>query len=110
MAVAVERDPGNAVRDLLGYRVVLGTSSAPEHKGPKLCSSWPSAEAFGHTSVGHVGQGPGAPSVCTSSVSSALTKAGGWRLQPPSLLEEGQPLEGAAGVPRGSGKVGLEPL
>lgn len=105
LAVAVGRAPGNAKWDLLGYRVVSGTRSAPEPTGPKSCSSWPSAEAFGHVSVGHVGWGPGAPSVCTSSLSSALTEAGGQRLQPPSLLEAGRPLDGAAGVSRGSGKV-----
>ena len=105
-----EGPPGNAMRDLLGYRVVLGTSLAPKHRGTKLCSFWPSTEAFGHVSVGHMGWGPGAPSVCASLLSSALTEAGGRRLQPPSLLEKGQLLEGAAGVSRGSGKVESEPL
>lgn len=47
--------------------------------------------AFRHTSVGHVGWGPGAPSVyhCTSWISSALTKARGGVCSLPSLLEEG---------------------
>ena len=83
----------------------LGHRSALEPVGPKSCSSWPSAEAVGPVSVGHVGWGPGAPSVCASSLSSVLTEAGGWCLQPPSLLEAGRPLDGAAGVSRRSGKV-----
>lgn len=90
------------MRDLLGYRVVLGTSSAPEHKGPKSCSSWPSAEAFRRHAGRTRGVGTRAPFCLHLFVSSALTKARGRCLQPPQLVEEGAAAGGAAGVPQGS--------